>query len=82
MQNGTAEIRLREHFASGTKDYELTAHVVPREGKARGYLYVEEISPNRLVVVESGGGRSDARFDYLIVATQWSGRGREPSQPQ
>ncbi len=82
LQNGRAEIRLRLQFGAQTRNHEYTAHITPRDGRARGYLYVEEISPNRLVVVESGGGRSDGRFDYLIVATQWSGSSREPSQPQ
>jgi len=82
LQNGRAEIRLREQFGSQTKKCEYTAYVTPRDGKAKGYLYVEEISPTRLVVVESGSGKTDARFDYLIAATQWSQGDREPSQPQ
>ena len=72
LENGRAEIRLREKFASGTRNHEYTAHVTPRDGKAKGYLYVEEVSSSQIIVAESGRGKSDARFDYLVVAIQWS----------
>lgn len=44
-----------------------------RDRKAKGPLYVEEVSGGRIVVVESGGGPSEARFDYPFAASEWSG---------
>lgn len=76
LENGRAQIELRQDFALSVKGCELTAHVCPRDAKARGYLYVEKLLPDRMVVVESGGGKSDACFDYVVIATQWSSEKR------
>lgn len=72
LKEGRAEIKLSEPFASGTRNWEHSAQVTPRDEKAKGYLYVHELSSDQLVVVESAGGKSNARFDYIVVATQWS----------
>jgi hypothetical protein len=72
LKEGRADIKLRESFASGTRNWEHSAQVTPRDEKAKGYLYVHRLSSDQLVVVESAGGKSDARFDYIVVATQWS----------
>jgi hypothetical protein len=77
LTHGRAEIELAEHFALTTAVEGLTAQVTPQDGSARGYLYVEDVSPERIIVVEAGGGTSDARFDYLVMGVR---RGFEDHQ--
>jgi len=70
LENGRAEIELPEHFALMAAEEGLTAQITPRGGNALGYLYVEEVLPDHVVVAESGGGTSDARFDYLVMGVR------------
>jgi len=70
LENGRAEIELPEHFALVAAEEGLTSQITPRDGKALGYLYVEEVLPDHVVVAESGGGTSDARFDYLVMGVR------------
>jgi hypothetical protein len=65
LVNGEARVTLGETFQWVTNpDLGLTAHVTPREECAG--LYVESLSTTELVVRESGGGSSDAAFDYVV----------------
>jgi hypothetical protein len=77
LERGRAVINLPEHFGLVAAAEGLTAQVTPRDGRARGYLYVEEIAPDRIVVVEANGGTSDAQFDYLVMGVR---RGFEEHQ--
>ena len=70
LESGRAEIELPEHFALVAAEEGLTAQITPRGGNALGYLYVEEVLPDHVVVAESGGGTSDARFDYLVMGVR------------
>ncbi len=65
LVNGEARVTLGESFQWVTNpDIGLTAHLTPR-GDCQG-LYVESVSTTELVVRESGGGRSNTAFDYLV----------------
>lgn len=66
LQGGVSIIPLPEHFGLVTSENGLTAQVTPRDGTANGYLYVESVTPAQLVVRESGGGSSNAKYDYLV----------------
>jgi hypothetical protein len=55
----------------------LTAQVTPKDGKAKSYLYVEEVMPDHIIVVEAGNGSSNASFDYLVMGVR---RGFEDHQ--
>jgi hypothetical protein len=77
LENGRAEIELPEHFALVAAEEGLTAQITPRDGNALGYLYVEEVLPDHVVVAESQGGTSDARFDYVVMGVR---RGFEEHQ--
>jgi hypothetical protein len=77
LESGRAEIELPEHFALVAAEEGLTAQITPRDGNALGYLYVEEVLPEQIIVAESGGGTSDARFDYLVMGVR---RGFEEHQ--
>jgi hypothetical protein len=66
LQGGEAVVSLPEHFGLVTSVNGLTAQVTPRDGSAKGYLYVESVTPAQLVVRESGDGSSNAKFDYLV----------------
>ena len=77
LEGGRADIALPEHFSLVAAVEGLTVQVTPTDGKAAGYLYVEEASPSRIVVVEAGGGVSDASFDYTVMGVR---RGFEEHQ--
>jgi hypothetical protein len=77
LENGWAEIELPEHFALVTVEEGLTAQVTPKDGKAKSYLYVEEVMPDHIIVVEAGNGSSNASFDYLVMGVR---RGFEDHQ--
>jgi len=62
---GTALIDLPEHFGLVTNADGLTAQVTPR-GAVHGMLYVESVTPSRLIVRASNPDDQDVRFDYLI----------------
>lgn len=64
LVNGEVTIELPEHFALVTSDEGLTVQVTPLE-ECNG-LYVAEKSSRRIVVRELLGGKSNARFDYLV----------------
>jgi hypothetical protein len=64
LSGGVAVIELPEYFALVTSEEGLTAQVTPLE-ECNG-LYVAEKSPQRIVVKELMGGKSNARFDYLV----------------
>jgi hypothetical protein len=64
LSGGTARVELPEHFSMVTEEEGLTVQVTPR-ADCKG-LYVAEVTPRQIVVVELQGGTSDARFDFLI----------------
>lgn len=70
LENGKADISLPEHFSLVASEKDLTAQVTPRDGSAKGYLYVTEVTPDHVVVAEAGGGRSSAHFDYLVMGVR------------
>jgi hypothetical protein len=71
-----AVIELPEHFALVTSEEGLTAQVTPLE-ECNG-LYVAEKSPQRIVVKELLGGKSNARFDYLVQGVRKGYEGLSP----
>ena len=77
LSNGRAIINLPDHFSLVTAAQGLTAQVTPKDGKAAGYIYFEEVTPEYIVVMESGGGISDATFDYLVMGVR---KGHEDHQ--
>ena len=64
LEQGTAVVRLPEHFALATNGTGLTAQVTPRED-CNG-LYVAEVTTSQIVVKELQGGTSNARFDFFV----------------
>ncbi|MCK4224134.1 MAG: hypothetical protein KAX39_03070 [candidate division Zixibacteria bacterium] len=66
LQGGVAIISLPEHFGLVTSENGLTAQVTAKDGTAKGYLYIESVTPSQLTVKESGGGLSNAKFDYFV----------------
>jgi hypothetical protein len=66
LKAGVAVIQLPEHFGLVTGGNGLSAQVTPRDNTAKGYLYVESVTPEQLVVRESGDGTSNAKFDYFV----------------
>ena len=66
LQGGISIVSLPEHFGLVTGENALTAQITPRDGTAKGYLYTESVTPSQLVVRESGGGSSNAKYDYLV----------------
>lgn len=66
LRAGEAVIELPGAFTARARESGLTAHVTPTD--VCGGLYVAERSPARLVVRELNGGRTDAGFDFLVVA--------------
>lgn len=69
-------IELPESFALVASEEGLTVQVTPLE-ECNG-LYVAEKSPRRIVVRELLGGRSDARFDYLVQGIRKGYEGFRP----
>jgi hypothetical protein len=65
LNNGVAEINLPESFSLVTGDDGMTVQVTPR-GKVRGMLYVESVSPSKLVVMASDDADASVNFDYLV----------------
>jgi hypothetical protein len=65
--NGVVEIRLPEHFALVASEEGLSAHITPRDGRAKSYLYAEEVETDSIVVKEANNGTSNATFDYLVI---------------
>jgi UDP-3-O-[3-hydroxymyristoyl] glucosamine N-acyltransferase len=76
LHDGVAVIELPEHFALVTSEEGLTAQVTPLE-ECNG-LYVAEKSPQRIVVRELLGGKSNARFDYLVQGVRKGYEGLSP----
>lgn len=66
LRAGEAVIELPGAFTARARESGLTAHVTPTDPCAG--LYVAERSPARLVVRELNGGRTDASFDFLVIA--------------
>ncbi len=67
LEKGRARISLPEHFSLVASEKGLTVQITPRDGKAKGYLYAEKVTPEYIFVVEVGGGESSASFDYLVM---------------
>ncbi|HEX2897864.1 MAG TPA: hypothetical protein VHP63_07435, partial [candidate division Zixibacteria bacterium] len=65
LNNGVAEISLPESFSLVTGAGGLTVQVTPR-GKVNGMLYVESITPSKLVVMASDVSDASVKFDYLV----------------
>jgi len=76
LTNGVAEVDLPEHFALVAADEGITVQVTPT-GDCRG-LFVEAKSPQRIVVRECQGGRSNVDFDYTVMGVR---RGFEEHEP-
>jgi hypothetical protein len=66
LTDGRAVIDLPGHFADSAEPGTLTVHLTPA-GECQG-LFVAERSVRRVVVLECGEGKSDAPFDYLLIA--------------
>ena len=67
LSNGSAVVRLEPVFAQ-TVNTELEYHVfLTPNGDCKG-LYISQKSPTSFEVRELGGGTSNVRFDYRIVA--------------
>jgi len=64
LTDGSARITLPEHFSLVTEKEGLTVQISPRED-CKG-LYVAEVTTTYIVVKELQGGKSSARFDFLI----------------
>lgn len=62
---GSAEVTLPEDFGFVTGTEGLTAQITPR-GPVQSMLYVESVSPRRLVVRASSGADRDVPFDFLV----------------
>ncbi|MCX7716755.1 MAG: hypothetical protein N2Z73_04995 [Endomicrobia bacterium] len=67
LVNGEAVIELPEHFSLLASAERLTAHVTAR-GETEWWLYVKELTKERLVVKEAKGGRSNVSFDYIVFS--------------
>jgi hypothetical protein len=65
LSRGEAEIVLPEHFSLVTGSAGLTAQITPR-GPVQSMLYVESITPKRLIVKSSHPQDRDVAFDYLV----------------
>ncbi|MEA3358673.1 MAG: hypothetical protein U9R17_04610 [Thermodesulfobacteriota bacterium] len=65
LKNGRIEIDLPEHFSLVAGEDSLTVQVTPL-GDCPG-LFVQEKTPNRIIIRESQGGKSSIRFDYLVM---------------
>jgi hypothetical protein len=76
LVNGEVTIELPESFRLVTSEEGLTVQVTPLE-ECNG-LYVAEKSPTRIVVRELMGGKSNAKFDYLVQGIR---KGYEGFQP-
>jgi len=76
LREGVAVIELPEHFALVTSEQGLTVQVTPLE-ECNG-LYVAGKSPRRIVVKELLGGKSNARFDYLVQGVRKGYEGLAP----
>jgi len=66
LQGGEARVRLPEHFSSLIDEHTLTVQVTAR-GACQG-LYVARATGRGLLVRELAEGRSQAPFDYLVLA--------------
>lgn len=65
LNDGTAEITLPESFSLVTNAEGMTVQVTPRS-KVRGMLYVESVTPSKLVVMASDVSDASVKFDYLV----------------
>jgi hypothetical protein len=64
LEQGTAVVKLPEHFSLVTEEEGLTVQVTPR-ADCMG-LYVAEVTTRQIVVKELQGGTSNAAFDFTI----------------
>jgi hypothetical protein len=80
LNKGVALIDLPEHFSLVAAEEGLTVQLTPRDGKARGYMYAESVTPLQLVVKEAGGGSGEAGFDYLVMGLRKGFEVFEPIQ--
>ena len=65
LKNGVAEIELPEDFHLVTNLKGLTAQITPR-GPVSSMLYVESVTPTKLVVRASNRKDDDLKFDFMI----------------
>jgi PilZ domain-containing protein len=66
LSQGEARVRLPEHFTGLIDEHTLTVQITAR-GACHG-LYVARATGRGLLVRELAEGRSDAPFDYLVLA--------------
>jgi len=66
LKNGECVIDLPEHFSLLASSKGLTATVTARD-ETEGWLYVKELTKDKLVVKEAKGGKSNVKFDYLVI---------------
>ena len=66
LKEGEARVRLPEHFSGLIDEHTLTVQVTAR-GACQG-LYVARATGRGLIVRELAEGRSQAPFDYLVLA--------------
>ena len=65
LKDGRAAIDLPEHFSLVTVEEGLTAQITPR-GRVQSMLYVESLTPRRVVVKSSSSRDAEVPFDFLI----------------
>ncbi|MEE9553687.1 MAG: hypothetical protein V3W18_05265 [candidate division Zixibacteria bacterium] len=63
--NGSIEIDLPEHFSLVTNKEGLTVQITPR-GPVQSMLYVETVTPEKLIIKASNLNDDDIAFDYLV----------------
>ena len=68
LSDGAAVIELPEHFARQAAPESWTVHLTPT-AECRG-LFLASRSACKLLVKELGGGRSQAAFDWLVLAAR------------
>jgi len=65
LVDGVAVIDLPEHFSLVTGPNNLTAQITPR-GRVQSMLYIESVTPTRLIVRASNPADRHVAFDYLV----------------
>ena len=65
LKDGAAEINLPEDFRLVTNENGLTAQITPR-GPVQSMLYVESITPTKLIVKASNKKDGSVKFDFMI----------------
>jgi hypothetical protein len=65
LNNGVAEIELPEDFRLVTNVEGLTVQITPR-GPVQSMLYVESVTPTKLIVKASNKKDGNVKFDFMV----------------